>query len=84
MRELLNIVERATILCRGQHITVALLPAAFSCLPGRDNRLSNDRPDGTQLQALLTQHAGNRSALARQLGVNRTTLWRWIKEHDLP
>lgn len=80
VRELLNIVERAVILCRGEHITAALLPSELSRPPASSNRPVGGRPDGDQLQALLARHAGNRSSLARELGVNRTTLWRWLKE----
>jgi transcriptional regulator of acetoin/glycerol metabolism len=32
---------------------------------------------------VLKKHDGNRSAAARELGINRTTLWRWLKRFDL-
>jgi propionate catabolism operon transcriptional regulator len=28
----------------------------------------------------LQQHAGNRQAAARALGVSRSTLWRWLQQ----
>jgi two-component system response regulator HydG len=82
VRELLNIVERAVILCRGEQITAELLPSELSRHPASSNRPHGARPDDEQLQALLARHGGNRSSLARELGVNRTTLWRWLKEQD--
>jgi len=35
------------------------------------------------LSDLLERHAGNRSRVARELNVDRTTLWRWMKKHNL-
>lgn len=83
VRELLNIVERAAILCRSQQITVDLLPADLSLHASANNRPVNGRPKVDQLHEMLIRHAGNRSALARKLGVNRTTLWRWLKDGGL-
>ncbi|MCY1558771.1 propionate catabolism operon regulatory protein PrpR [compost metagenome] len=42
--------------------------------------------DGTGLSAArvaaaLQTQGGNRQAAARQLGVSRSTLWRWMREH---
>lgn len=82
VRELLNIVERAAILCRSEQITVDLLPTDLA-LHSTGHYLPNkNRPDTGQLLAMLAQHAGNRTALARELGINRTTLWRWLKDCD--
>ncbi len=83
VRELLNIVERAAILCRTEQITVDLLPADLALHATRNKLPLSGRPDADQLHGMLARHAGNRSALARELGINRTTLWRWIKDCDL-
>jgi transcriptional regulator of acetoin/glycerol metabolism len=40
----------------------------------------------TEVQRILTvlrRHNGHRSRSARELGINRTTLWRKIKRHGL-
>jgi two-component system response regulator HydG len=85
VRELLNIVERAVILGRGDTISSDLLPPAINqffpqgSFDSRENRL----PTAGQLTSLLEKHAGNRSAAARELGINRTTLWRWLKRFKL-
>jgi two-component system response regulator HydG len=81
VRELLNMVERAVILARGETITPELLPSELTqstpmpSFEDDENRL----PTANQLAALLEKHEGNRSAAARELGINRTTLWRWLK-----
>lgn len=84
VRELLNIVERAVILCRSEQITVDLLPTGLAHHSTVNHRSANSRPDTDELQAMLARHAGNRTALARELGINRTTLWRWLKDCDFP
>ncbi len=83
IRELLNIVERAAILCHREQITVDLLPADLALHATSNQRPPSGRPDADQLHGMLARHGGNRSALARELGINRTTLWRWIKDFDL-
>lgn len=85
VRELLNIVEQTVILCRGGEIGVEQLPAFFA------NVSHSDEPPlpspGTltkeMLTELLARHKGNRSQVARELGVDRTTLWRWMKRLGL-
>lgn len=37
------------------------------------------RPSPEMLQLWLAEHHGNREQLATQLGVSRTTLWRWLR-----
>nr|WP_306175491.1 MULTISPECIES: propionate catabolism operon regulatory protein PrpR [unclassified Stenotrophomonas] len=39
------------------------------------------RPDAATLQRLLAACGGNREKVAEQLGVSRTTLWRWLRQH---
>lgn len=88
VRELLNIVEQAVIFCRDGEIDVDLL---------RPTIVSSDReqeaakpapatpPQATpeMLAQLLVRHKGNRSQVAKELGVDRTTLWRWMKKAGL-
>jgi transcriptional regulator, propionate catabolism operon regulatory protein len=40
------------------------------------------RPSAEQLAALLSRHRGSRSAAAAELGVSRSTLWRWLRRDD--
>jgi PAS domain S-box-containing protein len=85
VRELLNIVERAVILGRSDTISPDLLPPAMNQTLQQppsgpeENRL----PTAGQLASVLKKHDGNRSAAAKELGINRTTLWRWLKRFGL-
>ncbi|WP_321529865.1 sigma 54-interacting transcriptional regulator [uncultured Desulfuromonas sp.] len=80
VRELLNIVERAVILCRGAQIEVMHIPALTANTPVlKKNRC----PDKDALSHLLQRFQGNRQQLAQHLGIDRTTLWRWLKKYQL-
>ncbi len=80
VRELLNIVERAVILCRGPQIEVMHIPALNAT---HLNLKKNRCPDKDALNHLLQRFQGNRQQLAQHLGIDRTTLWRWLKKHQL-
>nr|WP_320114510.1 sigma 54-interacting transcriptional regulator [uncultured Desulfuromonas sp.] len=80
VRELLNIVERAVILCRGPQIEVMHIPALNAT---HLNLKKNHCPDKDALNHLLQRFQGNRQQLAQHLGIDRTTLWRWLKKHQL-
>ena len=80
VRELLNIVEQTVILCRGGEIGVDQLPEGFSA----HSRPEEPAPVSTTgsltkegLAELLTRHNGNRSQVARELGLNPSVLWQW-------
>lgn len=56
-------------------------PGSSEILPGASNDTKPAaRPDAATLHRLLLQSGGDRQLLARQLGVSRTTLWRWLRE----
>jgi DNA-binding NtrC family response regulator len=42
-----------------------------------------DAPDANALRALLEQHAGNVSAMARDLGTARMQVYRWLRRYGL-
>jgi len=86
VRELLNIVEQTVILCRNGEIGIDQLPpAVFSAGPEasdtEETAASSPAMNRESLVELLTRHNGNRSQVARELGVDRTTLWRWMKKN---
>lgn len=84
VRELLNLVERAAILCREAIIGTELLPAELTAPPETPPTPgAGKRPGAEQLRQLLRRHQGNRSLAAEELGVNRSTLWRWLKQLKL-
>ncbi|MGC9519120.1 MAG: sigma-54 interaction domain-containing protein [Desulfuromonadaceae bacterium] len=80
IRELINIVERAVILCRGTQIEASHLPLkADATVPEK-----NSTPvDATELKRLLQRFEGKKSRVAEHLGIDRTTLWRWLKKHQI-
>jgi len=86
VRELLNIVEQALLLCRHREIGVAHLPAGLvtsRVVQSVAGKGRERRPSRSELEALLEQFQGNRTRVAEVFGVDRTTLWRWMKRHGL-
>lgn len=80
IRELLNMVERAVILCRGRQVKLEQLPFNIDqeLRPTRRKMLSRQ-----ELQQLIERYRGNRQQIAHHLGIDRTTLWRWIKKYNI-
>lgn len=84
VRQLENIIEHAFVLCRGGLIQLAHLPPEL-----RGTTPENASPSiaGMTLEAMerllindaLRRHRGNRSAAAKQLGINPSTLFRKVK-----
>jgi PAS domain S-box-containing protein len=83
VRELENTIEHAFVLCRGALIEMAHLPPQ---LRGATEATSPNIA-GMTLEAMerflianaLQRHNGNRTAAARQLGINPSTLFRKLK-----
>jgi len=87
VRELLNLMEQAVILCKGDHVALEHVPESFmhrtlNREPVSDKRISK-APNAGILADILNRHRGNRIAAAEALGVSRTTLWRWVKQAGL-
>ncbi|MDO9067305.1 MAG: sigma 54-interacting transcriptional regulator [Deltaproteobacteria bacterium] len=88
VRELLNIVEQGVILCRDGEIGVDLLPPTVLCSDrdqeaGKPVHTAPPQMSRDMLVQLMARHNGSRSQVARELGVDRTTLWRWMKKYGL-
>lgn len=85
VRELFNVVERAVILASGEWIDKQQLPQLeYGSHEGLAASLHfhAKRPSAAYLQQVM-QGCRNRQEAARQLGVNRSTLWRWLKHYGL-
>ncbi|NPV06308.1 MAG: sigma 54-interacting transcriptional regulator [Syntrophaceae bacterium] len=89
VRELKNIIEHAVILAGAQKLDVQYLPAYLLSPAGREGgadergAAAGDDGERNSLKALLQTHGWNRTAAARALRINRTTLWRRMKKHGL-
>jgi DNA-binding NtrC family response regulator len=87
-RELENTIERGVALARGPRIELQDLlldgePAPAESAPGASPDLPLagwlDRQATERIRTVLAESGGSRAEAARRLGVDRTTLWRWIQ-----
>ena len=90
VRELRNIIEHATVLCRGERIEVGCLPAEVRSAPAFDNASPLTALDGplqsaeaASILAALRQCGGHRGKTAAALRVNTSTLWRKMKKFGI-
>jgi two-component system response regulator HydG len=90
IRELINVIEYAFVLCPGGEISTVHLPAQFSGkqIPAvqktPESMLRHKARDSRhELIRVLQETGGNKSEAARRLGVSRVTLWKWIKKYGI-
>jgi PAS domain S-box-containing protein len=88
IRELENVIERAFILCSEGSISLEHLPEDMSGLlsvskPTAQMNKTRRLAEATAIREALQRHGGNRTAAARELGVNKSTLYRKIKSLGL-
>jgi len=90
VRELANAIEHAFVLCRGRMIQLEHLPpeyrAASAEAAGATTGMTISAMERLLICDALRSHHGNRSAAARQLGIDASTLFRKVKALgiDLP
>jgi PAS domain S-box-containing protein len=84
VRELQNAIEHAFILCHGGFIELGHLPAHFREVAltseGLPIGLTLSQIEARVLKEALARNQGNKSATARELGIDKTTLWRKMKK----
>ena len=84
VRELENAIEHAFVMCHGEAIELAHLPASITrrseviggVTPGRRN-------EKEVIAEALRRNRGNRALTARELGIHRSTLWRKASMYGL-
>lgn len=88
VRHLFNICERLSVLCGQQTITendvcsvMAEQPDSLGYMP--PSKLSSEDPERAAILQALEQCRYNRTRAAQQLGINRSTLWRKMKDYGL-
>lgn len=88
VRELENIIEYCFVVCRGsiiqrEHLPAELLGDAKPVMPTRRDPVSDAADEESRIKAALVKHRGNQTRAARELGIDRTTLWRKLKRYGL-
>ena len=91
VRELENAIEHAFVLCRGgliepQHLPPAIRGAGLPRPANAARPLTLRSLEAIHISDAIRRHGGNRTAAARELGINPSTLFRKIKSLglDLP
>ncbi len=94
VRELRNVIERACILTDSRIVAEREMAVALSTVPtvsqGDEGRADAARSDSAeasllstaqrdQITRVLRQNNGNKAAAAKQLGMSRRSLYRWIE-----
>ncbi|RJP73257.1 MAG: sigma-54-dependent Fis family transcriptional regulator, partial [Candidatus Zixiibacteriota bacterium] len=92
VRELENILEYGYAVCRGRIIEIEHLPGEIQALTGA-REAAGPLPQLHPLRRLMDEEAairqalerngGNRTEAARELGVNRSTLWRKMRRYGM-
>ena len=91
VRELENAIEHAFVTCQDKEITPLHLPKDIRPQdmllqpvgPVRTGPSKRKKLTKEELSLLLDKFDNNMTDAARYLGIDRTTLWRWVKKHKL-
>ncbi len=87
LRELKNLAERLLVVTQAStiQVDVTLLrrcaPEMFAVRLNEQRLIVTD--EKSELEAALLSAMGNRTKVAKQLGISRSTLWRRMQEHGL-
>ncbi len=83
IRELENVLEHAFVLCPGGTIECRHLPDTFPCSgpqhPSPPTGQTMSEVEARAIHDALVRNNWNRSAAARELGIDKTTVWRKCK-----
>lgn len=88
VRELENLIEHSMVMCQNEEIQLEHLPLEFKCnnLDNTQNRAPNEPLQTTECHTILEslrKHDWNKSEVAEELKIHRSTLWRKMKKHGL-
>lgn len=94
IRELLNVIERAVVLAKGETVRASDLPEQFRHEVGNAGLIGGEIPGGNLKSALvnperqiileaLESNGWNRQNTAKMLGINRTTLYKKMKRFGI-
>ncbi len=90
VRELENVIERAVLLSKGSYIDVNDFPKSIKSrsIPRNDNKTMSLKealaePEKEIIRTALEDNQWNRQITARALQINRTTLYKKMKQYNL-
>jgi two-component system response regulator HydG len=84
LREMKNAIQRATLLAKGEVITLNELPSSFyENTQEYLNPLSESEDEGERIKRVLDITNNNKSKAARLLNIDRKTLYRKIKIYNI-
>jgi len=88
VRELENIIEHCFVLCEGEIIEAKHLPASICPSSELDKMKVSEPATIKQMEVILLtqalrQNKGNKTAAAKQLGIDKSTLFRKMKAFDI-
>ena len=89
VRELQNIMERAVILCNDDYLTLHDIPSEFLTIKNATfqrfatYQRAKEAFEKQYIQNLIKSVSGNISEAARVSGLNRRTIYRLLKKHDI-
>jgi PAS domain S-box-containing protein len=84
VRELENAIEHAVVMCDDEEIRVEHLPEQIVAESRASNGFMLDRKSEKEvIEEALRRHQGNRSRVAEELGMHRSTLWRKLKTYGI-
>ena len=88
IRELENSIEHCFVLCQGDVIeTRHLPPSVKKSTPGRESDIGSFRTlrqmEALMIERALRRNEGNRTAAAKELGINASTLFRKLKSLNI-
>lgn len=86
LRQMKNIVKRATLLAQGSFITLAEIDTELFDTPtvmGNSMALRNEETEKEQIMEALRQTGNNKSKAAQLLNIDRKTLYNKLKLYDI-
>jgi DNA-binding NtrC family response regulator len=83
IRELKHVIERASILSRGNEIDATDLHLTNTQSSGQPASLSIDEMEKVHIEKVLGMFKGNRKLTAEALGISQKTLYLKIKEYGI-
>ena len=87
LRQMKNVVMRATLLCGGEFITADLLPAELTAPKPSEEKpsvlLHDPEYEKDRILSALKTTGGNKSLAAKMLGIDRKTLYNKLRSYNL-